>query len=234
MHWRLPCGPPDVEVVRFLADKGLDANALSVGARRVAFGRYDLPTVEFLMSKGLGSATDILVTAATWQPHARRSPAGLNRERNVNASNPAQYARTPLLTAVTSEAEGAETLKLLLDRGADPNARTTEGESALRLGESTRRPRKDRAARRTRGQATATAPRQEDIAPPATGGTQRSTRVADEESGENHRRRPTVPRAGHLHFVSITNAMPALAASTARRRVSRSTKHGRARTSTTS
>ena len=31
------------------------------------------------------------------------------------------------MTAVTSEAEGAETLKVLLDHGADPNARTTEG-----------------------------------------------------------------------------------------------------------
>ncbi|MBI4474821.1 MAG: ankyrin repeat domain-containing protein [Acidobacteria bacterium] len=35
------------------------------------------------------------------------------------------------MTAITSEAAGADTLKLLLDHGADPNARTTEGESPL-------------------------------------------------------------------------------------------------------
>src|SRR5581483_1806579 len=39
--------------------------------------------------------------------------------------------RTPLLTAAASEAAGAGVLRLLLERGADPNARTTEGESAL-------------------------------------------------------------------------------------------------------
>ena len=38
---------------------------------------------------------------------------------NVNASNAAQYGRTPLLTAVTSEAEGADALKLLLEHGAE-------------------------------------------------------------------------------------------------------------------
>ena len=72
----------------------------------------------------------MLVTTATWQPVewlARWIESGAN----VNASNAAQYGRTPLLTAVTSEAEDADTLKLLLEHGADPNVRTTEGESPL-------------------------------------------------------------------------------------------------------
>ena len=50
---------------------------------------------------------------------------------DLNASNAAQYGRTALLTAVTSEAAGPDTVKLLLDHGANPNARTTEDESAL-------------------------------------------------------------------------------------------------------
>ena len=205
----------DVEVVRFLADKGLDANALSVGARRVAFGRYDLPTVEFLMSKGLGSATDILVTAATWQPTATVA-RWIESGANVNASNPAQYARTPLLTAVTSEAEGAETLKLLLDRGADPNARTTEGESALDWAIY----KGDRAKIELlegRGAKRGNGPRQEDIAPPATGGisdprvslTRSLAKITD--VAPRFREQATCISCHH-------NAMPALAASTARRK----------------
>ena len=120
----------DVEVVRFLVESGLDPNALAAPARRVAFARYDLPTAEYLISKGLSPTPDLLITAATWQPTplvARWIQSGLD----VNANNAAQYGRTALLTAVTSEAAGTETVKLLLDRGANPNARTTEDESAL-------------------------------------------------------------------------------------------------------
>ena len=58
----------DVEVVRFLVDKGLDPNALSPGARRVAFARYDRPTTDYIMSKGLNPSPDVLITTATWQP----------------------------------------------------------------------------------------------------------------------------------------------------------------------
>ena len=35
------------------------------------------------------------------------------------------------MNAVASEAEGADTVKLLLDHGADPNARMAEGETSL-------------------------------------------------------------------------------------------------------
>ena len=60
----------DVEVVRFLVERGLDPNALSAVARRVGFARYDLPTFDYLMSKGLTPAPDLLATAVTWQPTA--------------------------------------------------------------------------------------------------------------------------------------------------------------------
>jgi ankyrin repeat protein len=205
----------DIEVVRFLADKGLDPNALSVGARRAAFQRYDLPTVDYLMSKGLGSAPDILVTAATWQPTATVA-RWIESGADVNASNPAQYARTPLLTAVTSEAEGAETLKLLLDRGADPNARTTEGESALDWAIY----KGDRAKIELlegRGARRGTGPRQEVIAPPATGGisdprvslTKSLARITD--VAPRFREQATCISCHH-------NALPAMAAATARRK----------------
>src|SRR5206468_2929148 len=120
----------DVEVVRFLVERGLDPNQLSAAARRVAFARYDLPTTDYLLSKGLSPTPDILITAATWQPAAVVA-RWIQSGAEVNATNPAQYGRTPLLNAVTSEAAGVDTLKLLLERGANPSPRTTEGESAL-------------------------------------------------------------------------------------------------------
>ena len=43
----------DVDVVRFLVEKGLDPNALSPGARRAGFARYDRPTTDYVMTKGL-------------------------------------------------------------------------------------------------------------------------------------------------------------------------------------
>src|SRR5438132_10238635 len=49
----------------------------------------------------------------------------------VKVSHPDQYVRTPLLTTVTSEAASADTVKLLLDHGADPNVPMAEGESPL-------------------------------------------------------------------------------------------------------
>src|SRR5262245_52142091 len=103
----------DVDVVRFLVERGLNPDALSPGARRAALARNDRPTIDYLISKGLGPIQDELYTTATWEPPellARAIDAGAA----VNAGNAAQYGRTPLLTAVASEAAGAPTLKLLL------------------------------------------------------------------------------------------------------------------------
>ena len=120
----------DVDVVRFLVERGLDPNGLSPAARRIGFARWDRPTTDYLLSKGLTATPDILVSTANWQP-PELVGRWIESGADVNARNAAQYGRTPLLTAATSELAGADTLKLLLDRGADPNVQTTEGESPL-------------------------------------------------------------------------------------------------------
>ena len=205
----------DVDVVRFLVERGLEPSALTPAARRIALARNDRPIVDYLMSRGPGSTQDVLVTTATWQPVellARWIEAGAS----VNASNAAQYGRTPLLTAVTSEAAGAGTLKLLLDRGADPNAPTTEGETPLDWAIY----KGDRAKIQILEQGGAmrgTGPRREAIAPPQAGGIadprvslQRSlARLLD--AAPAFRERATCVSCHH-------NALPAIAAATARRK----------------
>src|SRR5712691_1296191 len=120
------------------------------------------------MSKGLTTAPDVLVSTANWQP-AELVGRWIELGADVNASTAAQYGRTPLLTAVTSELEGADTLRLLLDRGADANVRTTEDESPLDWAIY----KGDRAKIQVleqRGATRGNGPRREEIAPPAKGG----------------------------------------------------------------
>ncbi len=205
----------DVDVVRFLVERGLDPNALSVVARRPGFVRNDRPTFDYLVSKGLTPAPDLLVTAVTWQPAAAIG-RWIDLGADVNASNPAQYNRTPLLTAVTSETEGTDTLKLLLDHGADPNVRTTEGESPLDWAIY----KGDRAKidiLEQHGATRGNGPRREEIPPPAKGGiadprtsvTRSVARVLD--VAPRFREQATCVSCHH-------NAMPAIAAAAARRK----------------
>jgi ankyrin repeat protein len=205
----------DVDVVRFLVERGLDVNALSANARRVAFLRNDLPTTEYLMSKAPTPAQDLVGTAATWQPVtvvARWIELG----GDVNASVPLQYARTPIMNAAASEAEGVETLKLLLEKGANPNAEMTEGERALDWALY----KGDRAkiqileqhgAMRGRG------PRRDEIAPPAGGGVVDSRTALTRSLARVMEVAPKFrDQAGCISCHH--NAMPALAAAAARRK----------------
>ena len=120
----------DVDVVRFLVERGLNPQTLAPVAQRVAVARYDPATTEYLISRGLTPTPELLMTAATWQPASLLS-RWVRSGVDVNATNPGQYGRTALLTAVTSEAASVETVKLLLEHGADPRVLTSEGESAL-------------------------------------------------------------------------------------------------------
>ena len=205
----------DVDVVRFLVERGLDLNALPAGSRRAGFARNDLPTTDYVMSKAPTPNQDLLGTAATWQP-AKVVAHWIELGADVNASLPQQYARTPLMNAVTSESEGADTLKLLLEKGADPNAEMTEGERpldwAIYKGDKAKiQVLEQYGAMRGRG------PRRDDIAPPAPGGigdarvslTRSLSRLT--EVSPKFRDQATCISCHH-------NAMPALAAATARRK----------------
>jgi len=207
-----------VDVARFLVEKGLDPNSLSPLAARAGVARYDLPTIDYLMSKSPASSPDLLGAAATWQP-ADRVARWIDRGTSVNTgASPAQYSRTPLMNAVASEAEGADTVKLLLDRGADPNAKMTEGETSLDWAVYSG----DRAKIQLleqHGAVRGTGPRQDDIPPPAAGGitdprlslTRSVARVLDVAPKF---REQTAAKCISCHH----NAMPALAAATARRK----------------
>lgn len=205
----------DVDVVRFLVERGLDPKALTAGARRAGFARYDLPTTEYLMAQAPVPAEDLLATVATWQPSALVA-RWIELGANVNATTAAQYARTPLMTAVTSEAEGADTLKLLLDHGADPNARTTEGETALDWA-IYKGDRAKIAVLEERGATRGNGPRREEIAPPAKGG------IADPRISLNKsvaRVLDVAPsfRAKTSCISCHHNTLPAMAAATVRRK----------------
>ena len=158
----------DVEVVRFLVERGLKLDTLNPGARRAGLARNYRPTIDYLISKGLGPLPDELSTSATWQSPELLARA-IDGGADINASNAAQYGRTALLTAVASEAAGPETLKLLLDRGANPNAATTERETPLDWAIY----KGDRAKIQLleqRGAMRGTGPRREAITPPQAGG----------------------------------------------------------------
>ena len=205
----------DVDVVSFLVERGLDLNALSADSRRVGFTRNDLPTTEYVMSKAPTPNQDLLQTAAMWQP-ASVVARWIDLGADVNMSLARQYARTPLMNAVTSEAEGADTLKLLLEKGANPNAEMTEGERpldwAIYKGDKAKiQVLEQYGAMRGRG------PRRDEIAPPAPGGitdarlslTRSLSRLT--EVAPKFRDQATCISCHH-------NAMPALAAATARRK----------------
>jgi ankyrin repeat protein len=205
----------DVEVVRFLVEKGLDPNALTPVARRVGFARWDRPTTDYLMSKGLSAPPDVLVSTANWQP-AELVGRWIELGADVNARNAAQYGRTPLLTAVTSELGGADTLRLLLDRGADANMRTTEDESPLDWAIY----KGDRAKIQVleqRGATRGNGPRREEIAPPAKGG------IADPRVSVNRSVAQLLVAASTFREKTSCischhNGLPAMAAATAKRK----------------
>ena len=205
----------DVDVVRFLVERGLDLAALPAAARRQAFTRNDLATTDYVMSKVPAPNQDALHMAAMWQPPSVLAK-WIELGADVNTTLAAQYARTPLMNAVTSEAEGVDTLKLLLEKGANPNAEMTEGERpldwAIYKGDKAKiQVLEQYGAMRGRG------PRREEIAPPAAGGISdahvslRRSLSRLTEVAPKFRDQATCISCHH-------NALPALAAATARRK----------------
>ncbi len=122
----------DVNVVRFLMERGLDVNEPGPRGgrvlRRSSLARRYLPTLEYLRSQGAKIEPQDLALMTHLDPKTVASliqPAG-----DVN-SRSSQFGRTPLINAAAAEEASFATLQLLLDRGADPNAAGTEGETAL-------------------------------------------------------------------------------------------------------
>jgi len=120
----------DVDVVRFLVEHGCDPNETGYGGARLrVYARHHVPTIEYLMSKGLKIPPEAMTGAAHWQP-----PELLEKwiAMGVDVNGKLlPYQRTPLMTAAASEQSTPATLKLLLEKGADPNAEDIEGERPL-------------------------------------------------------------------------------------------------------
>ncbi len=119
----------DITVVRFLVESGIDPNEEGYGSLTRLYARHYLPSIEYLQSKGLRMFPDVLPAAAHWHP-PQLLEKWIAMGANVNARS-APYQRTAVMTAAASEQSTAATLKLLLEKGADPNAEDIEGERPL-------------------------------------------------------------------------------------------------------
>ena len=118
----------DVDVVRFLVEHGCDPNEPGYGTN-VRYARHYLPTLEYLLSKGARVEKDALAMAAHWQdPELIEKWIELGADVNARAG---PYRRSALMTAAASEQAGAATLKLLLEKGAEPNAEDADAERPI-------------------------------------------------------------------------------------------------------
>jgi ankyrin repeat protein len=203
----------DLEVVRFLVARGLDPNDVPLAAMRAALARARPALIEFLMSRGFKVPPDILIGATNWQSPdliARWIKTGAD----VNARSPS-YGSTPLLKAASSELAAAQTLQVLLDHGANPNAASTEGETpldwAIYRGDLAKK-----AVLEKFGATRGNGPRQQTIAPAARG-------AGDPRLSVEHSVSLLLKSAAPMYeqrrcFTCHHNSMPAEAAALARRK----------------
>ncbi|HTM49516.1 MAG TPA: ankyrin repeat domain-containing protein [Bryobacteraceae bacterium] len=122
----------DIEVVRFLVERGIGVNEKNAGdatALSRAISRPYRPTIDFLLSKGATIGKTSLVNATHWQdPELVAKLIAMGADVNART---ASFGRTPLINAVSSERTSPGTVKLLLDKGADPNLADNDGEKPL-------------------------------------------------------------------------------------------------------
>ena len=119
----------DVAVVRFLAENGCDVNEPGYENHELApYARNYLPAIEYLMSKGAKINPFALITT-NWHD-SKLVERWTDMGAEVNAIIPG-LKWTPLMMAAASEQTPIATLKLLLDKGADPNAEDAQGERPL-------------------------------------------------------------------------------------------------------
>jgi ankyrin repeat protein len=156
----------DVDVVRFLVEHGCDPNEPGYGTR-VRYARQYLPSLEYLLSQGAKVETDALAMSVHWQD-PQLIARWIERGADVNAlAGP--YNRTALMTAAASEQAGAASVKLLLEKGANPNAEDIDGERPLDWA-IYRADREKIAALEQFGAARGHGPRQKTFPPPEAGG----------------------------------------------------------------
>jgi ankyrin repeat protein len=106
----------NLDAIRLLLQKGAAVNAANTDANNVKFGKI-----------ALIGLTPLMVAA----PYCRADVVGtlLEAEADVNARDIRKM--TPLMLAVASEAQDQAVLRLLLKAGADVNAKSGTGETAL-------------------------------------------------------------------------------------------------------
>jgi ankyrin repeat protein len=119
----------DLGVVRFLIENGCDPKEPGYGPPGPPYERLYSDTAAYLLSKG----DKIDQIAFAFAPN-RDEPEMIEKlialGGDVNARVP-RIQRTPLLTAVSAEKSSPAVIKLLLEKGADPNAEDAEGERPL-------------------------------------------------------------------------------------------------------
>jgi ankyrin repeat protein len=122
----------DVATVRFLVENGADINqrdGFGEHGLGLWFARQDLKIVEYLLSQGVKLREEALSIAASAQSVTLLDRV-LAAGADVNARIVA-LTSTPLIMATAAEQTRTETLKWLLDKGADPNAKGIDGDRAL-------------------------------------------------------------------------------------------------------
>jgi hypothetical protein len=102
--------------IKLLLSKGADVNAATTDSHEVKFGKIQLIKLTPLMLASSYCQADLVKTL-------------LDAKANVNARDIREM--TPLVFAVSSEFQSAAVVHLLLKAGADVNAKTKTGETAL-------------------------------------------------------------------------------------------------------
>ena len=118
--------------MRFLVENGADINerdGFGEHGLGLAFARQDLKIAEYLLSQGVKLREEALSIAGSAQSVTLLDRV-LAAGADVNARIVALKS-TPLIMATAAEQTRPETLKWLLDKGADPNAKGIDGDRAL-------------------------------------------------------------------------------------------------------
>jgi ankyrin repeat protein len=129
----------DAEMVKVLIEAGAEVSAGASWFGRPpliwAAEEGNMETLACLLEHGAGKVQqhlDIALSSAAWRgPNAA---VRLLIEHGANPNTPSPIARyTPLMWAAYSENVDVETIRLLLDKGADPKAKGADGETPLSL-----------------------------------------------------------------------------------------------------